>query len=155
VADGVRLRLARPEERAELEALQWRASLVWADHRQDLLDHPDAIALPVEQIVAGQIEIAERGGRVLGFSAVLAGPDSCVELDGLFVEPDAWRCGIGRALVESAARRARPEGARAMMVTGNPNAAGLYRACGFVEVGEAETRFGPAPRFHLALGHPC
>jgi hypothetical protein len=48
------VRRAIPDERAALEALQRRASLVWEDYREALLAHPDAIALPIEQIESGR-----------------------------------------------------------------------------------------------------
>ena len=99
------IRLARPEEREDLEALQWRASLMNDADRPNLEAHPDAIDLPVSQIASGQVWVAEMDGKVAGFAAVVDG-----ELDGLFVEPELWRRGIGA--VWSKPRRTRP-GARA------------------------------------------
>ncbi|HEY7981721.1 MAG TPA: hypothetical protein VID19_09595 [Candidatus Eremiobacteraceae bacterium] len=51
------VRRAIPDERAALEALQRRASLVWEDYREALLAHPDAIALPIEQIESGRTSL--------------------------------------------------------------------------------------------------
>ncbi|MFL6731744.1 MAG: GNAT family N-acetyltransferase, partial [Sphingomicrobium sp.] len=48
----------------------------------------------------GQVIVAEMDGGIAGFAAVVGG-----ELDGLFVEPDLWGRGIGRALVDAATRR--------------------------------------------------
>ena len=36
-------------------------------------------------------------------------------------------------------------------VTANPDALAFYESVGFVAVGEAETRFGPAPRMRLEI----
>ena len=94
----MRIRPAQIEERELLEDLQRRASLANAEHRAALLAHPDAIALPAGQIERGEVLLAETEGRVAGFVAVLGG-----EIDGLFVEPDLWGLGIGRALVEAPA----------------------------------------------------
>src|SRR4029453_16881181 len=85
-AEALCIRLATPEERLELEALQRRASLALAEYRAQLEAHPDSIELPGEQIDQGQVIVAELDGRVAGFAAVVDG-----ELDGLFVEPDLWR----------------------------------------------------------------
>src|SRR5262245_64246737 len=93
---AVKLRLAEPGERADLEELQRRASLELPEYRAQLLAHPDAIHLPPAQIANGQVIVAELNGEIAGFAAVVAG-----ELDGLFVEPDLWGCGIGKALVEA------------------------------------------------------
>jgi GNAT superfamily N-acetyltransferase len=84
--------------------------------------------------------VAELDGRVAGFAAVVGG-----ELDGLFVEPDMWRCGIGAALVEEATHQARLRGL-ALTVTANPHALEFYEKCGFLLEGETQTRFGPALR---------
>jgi GNAT superfamily N-acetyltransferase len=140
----ITLRPARPDERQALEDLQRRASLVWDAYRAQLLAHPEAIHLPADQIAAGGVCVAESSGDILGFSVVLPRDDGDAELDGLFVEPSAWRNGIGRALVEAASRRAACDGALALHVTSNPLAEEFYHACGFSYSGEAQTRFGPA-----------
>src|SRR5262249_4514396 len=42
---ALEIRFAHSDERAELEALQRRTSLVWEEYREQLLVHPDAIEL--------------------------------------------------------------------------------------------------------------
>jgi GNAT superfamily N-acetyltransferase len=147
-----RIRFARMAERRALEELQRRASLIWDEYRESLLEHPEAIALPAEQIRARQVRVAERGGLALGFSAVLGPHDGAAELDGLFVEPARMGGGVGRLLIADAARLARRRGARVLEVTGNPRALGFYVKVGFVATGSAETQFGPGIRMRLALG---
>ena len=139
------LRLARIEELGELEDLQRRASLALDEHRDTLLAHPEAIALPFEQIKRGEVVIAEIDGRIAGFAVVLD-RDGAAELDGLFVEPGLWRHGIGSALVEEAVHQARSRGLSLMTVVANPGAKEFYERCGFTVEGSAETRFGPALR---------
>ena len=138
------VRVARPEERAELEALQRRASLALGEYNAQLEAHPDAIELPVEQIERGEVIVAELDDQLAGFAAVIIDAD-IAELDGLFVEPDHWRKGIGSALVDIAVHEVRRQGL-AMMVVANPSARSFYEKCGFTVEGEAETRFGPALR---------
>src|ERR1700730_2336772 len=94
------IRSAMVSEQKTLEALQRRASLNNAGDRDALLANPDAIDLPLEQITANRVFIAERDGAILGFSAVLPREDGETELDALFVEPRLWRSGVGRLLVE-------------------------------------------------------
>ncbi|MFL6761898.1 MAG: GNAT family N-acetyltransferase [Sphingomicrobium sp.] len=139
-ADTLNLRRARPEERLALEDLQWRASLDLPDYRRQLIANPDAVHLPPAQIANGQVIVAEMDGAIAGFAAVVGG-----ELDGLFVEPDLWGRGIGRALVDAAAHEARKRGL-ALSVIANPSVRRFYESCGFSVEGEAQTRFGPAIR---------
>jgi GNAT superfamily N-acetyltransferase len=133
------IRLAVAGEREALEALQWRASL---GNSRGLLANPDAILLPLEQIAAGQVFVAVRDTTIIGFAAVLPRADGDTELDGLFVEPDIWRQGIGHALVARSTKYAIASGSAVLHVVGNPHAAGFYKACGFEPCGSHRTRFG-------------
>ncbi len=137
------IRLAVASERDELEALQLRASLENSGDRDALLANPDAIVLPVEQIVAGQVFVAERDDGIVGFAAVLPRADGETELDGLFVAPDIWRHGIGRTLLDRCVAYALASGSTALHVVGNPHAEAFYAACGFEPIGVQGTRFGP------------
>jgi GNAT superfamily N-acetyltransferase len=139
-AESLTLRLARADEHEQLEELQRRASLELPEYRDQLILHPDAIYLPEGQIANGQVIVAETGGEIAGFAAVVGG-----ELDGLFVEPDLWGHGIGRALVDAATHEARKRGL-ALKVIANPRARRFYESCGFTLEGEEQTRFGPALR---------
>ena len=138
------LRLATIEEREALEALQRRASLALDEYREQLLAHPDAIELPLEQIEHGAVIVAELDDRLAGFAVVLIA-DGQAELDGLFVEPELWRQGIGASLVDVAVHEARRQGL-AMMVIASPTALEFYEKRGFTVEGDAQTRFGPAVR---------
>lgn len=149
LSEGIRLAVAA--ERRLLEALQWRASLANDGDREALLAHPDAIALPPEQIEAGLVFVALEAAVPVGFAAVLDRDDGDLELDGLFVDPIAQRRGIGRRLVEYCVAFARARDCRAIHVVGNVHAAQFYRALGFVRSGTSLTRFGPAPLLVLKL----
>lgn len=138
----VTIRPATTTERGLLEALQWRASLQNPLDREALLANPDAITLPVQQIANGGVFVAEQEGTIAGFSAILPREDGNSELDALFVEPEFWRQGIGRALVDHSSNSAKRAGARFLHVVGNPQAESFYVACGFKVFGTERTRFG-------------
>ena len=138
----IAIRVAVPAERSSLEALQWRASLANDSDREALLAHPDAIVLPMEQIAAGGVFVADCDGALAGFAALVRRPDDDAELDALFVEPHLWKHGIGRRLVDYVAGVARAGGARVLHVVGNPHASGFYTSCGFKQIGTVATRFG-------------
>lgn len=136
------IRLAVISEQRELEDLQTRASLTNGGDRDALLAHPDAIELPLEQIAAGSVFVAEKNGAIAGFAALLPRADGGSELDALFVEPTMRRCGIGRRLVEHCCEVAHGQGSAFLHVVGNPHAQDFYAACGFRFTGTTETRFG-------------
>ena len=138
----VTVRPAVASEQKQLEALQWRASLNNPGDREALLAHPDAIELPLDQIRAGGVFVAEVAGSTMGFAAILPRENGDFDLDALFVEPTAWRQGIGRALIEHCAAAAKGAGAESLHVIGNPHAEGFYTACGFDTLGTKQMRFG-------------
>jgi GNAT superfamily N-acetyltransferase len=136
------VRLARPNERLDLEELQYRASRALPEYRAQLEANPEALHLPMEHIQRGAVIVAEGVDGVAGFAVVIIGPDTA-ELEGLFVEPDLWRRGVGSLLVEEAAHRARSAGL-SLTVIAAPEAREFYERCGFLVEGDTETRFGPA-----------
>jgi GNAT superfamily N-acetyltransferase len=147
----VRIRDANAGESSMLEALQRRSSDIWEAYRGPLAANPDAITLPESFIERGWVRVGvARDDTPLGFSVVIPIGDAVHELDGLFVEPDQMRRGVGRALVEDAAARARDSAAACLEVTAGP-AAGFYERLGFTIIGEAKTRFGPAVRMRRDL----
>jgi len=139
-AESLTLRRAKAEDHEELEALQWRASFELPEYRDALMENPDAVHLPPAQIANGQVIVAEFDGKIGGFAAIVGG-----ELDGLFVEPDLWGGGLGRALVDAATHSARQRGLT-LKVIAKPSARRFYESCGFTAEGETQTRFGRALR---------
>jgi GNAT superfamily N-acetyltransferase len=145
------IRYARLGERRNLEELQRRASMIWEEYRVQLLANPDAIELSARLIREKRVRVAEMSGRTTGFSALVPLSADTAELDGLFVDPDAMRQGIGAWLIEDAGRLAREWGLQAIEVTTNPRAEAFYLREGFVVTGRTDTRFGPANRMRLTL----
>jgi N-acetylglutamate synthase-like GNAT family acetyltransferase len=141
-ADPASIRSARVAERDALEGLQRRSSVHDPMYRAQL---------PVQQFTAGLVRVAEQSGALVGFAVLLERSGEACELDGLFVEPDRMRAGIGRRLVEDATGIARERGATRIDVVANPQAVAFYEAVGFTYVGEAQTRFGPAPRMSRSI----
>lgn len=121
-------------------------------YRAQLAAHPDAIELSAHLIAAGAVRVAEQDGVIVGFASLLAPRGGGCELDGLFVEPERMRHGVGRRLVDDARRIARKRGATRIDVVANPQALAFYQRVGFTTSGEARTRFGMAPRMSLFLG---
>ena len=150
-AGALAMRLARVSEREALEQLQRRSSMHEPMYRAQLAAHPDAIELAAELITEGLVRVAEQNGAIVGFAVLLERSADACELDGLFVEPERMRAGVGRRLVKDAKRIARERGATRIDVVANPQAVAFYEAVGFTTVGEARTRFGRAPRMSLPV----
>jgi GNAT superfamily N-acetyltransferase len=150
---NLRIRDATVRDIPSLEALQMRASLVAPDYREQLLAHPEVIHLPIDDVAAHATRVATLDGRIAGFSVVLPVAGESCELDGLFVEPDQIRHGIGRELVMEAARRLQAQGVRYIDVLANPTALGFYTRLGFVRGDDVPTPFGPAYRMRMDIHH--
>ena len=141
---NIGIRAAQPGERIELEELQRRASLANERDREHLLADPGLIHLPLSQLQEKRIRVAEIAGRIVGFSAVLPKTAQVFELDGLFVEPDRWRSGIGRALVVDAFQCVTAQGGTSLEVVANDAAEAFYEKLGFERSALVETLFRPA-----------
>lgn len=120
-----------------------RAALANPDDAPALLARPELLELPAETAALARVALTD--GRPVGFAVSREG-GSVAELDKLFVDPDRWRGGIGRALVEDALARARSAGARQLELTANAASAGFYERVGFRVAGTVETALGPALR---------
>ena len=152
MAATIEIRDAGLNEIPQLEALQRRASLVAPDYREALTAHPEVIQLPATDVSEQRTRVAIVDGRVAGFSVVLPVHGTACELDGLFVEPDLTRKGIGRALIGEVVERAQTLGAHRIDVIANPTAVDFYTEVGFERGDDAMTQFGPAFWMHLECG---
>jgi putative acetyltransferase len=82
--------------------------------------------------------VARRDGRAIGCGALVLAADGSAEIKRMFVVPEERGRDIGRRILEQLEDAARAEGATMMRLeTGihQPEAIGLYRAAGFVEIG--------------------
>lgn len=144
-------RPAYPDEHPVLEGILRRASLAESRYREQLLAHPEALELPVEQIVAGRVFVSDMDRKPAGFCVVVPASAGEAELEGLFVDPASWGRGIGKLLVSHAATVASSTGATRMSVVAGHDAKEFYEKCGFVVTGETRTQFAPALIMHLML----
>jgi GNAT superfamily N-acetyltransferase len=95
--------------------------------------------------------VAESRGRTLGFVSI--GPsrdeDGVGELYAIYVEPDEWSRGAGRALIERAEARLAEDYAEATLwvLEDNPRARRFYEAAGWALDGARQSieRFGVSP----------
>ena len=129
-----------------LRELYRRSSLSNEGDRANLLASLEVLVWPGDGVAAGHTRVATDGDeRILGFATVVR-VEGGLELEDLFVDPEAMRQGVATRLVLDAVSRAASEGVPWIEVTANRHAAEFYASVGFVPVGETQTLFGLAPR---------
>ncbi len=149
------IRRALPEEAARLSELAMRSKAVWGYDAEFMAACRDELTLTGDDVATLPTFVAEAGGAVVGFYALERLSDDEVELGFLFVEPEAIGHGHGRALIEHAKGDARRLGYATLVIQGDPNAEGFYRAAGGRLVGTKESLSIPGrelPLFHVDLG---
>jgi GNAT superfamily N-acetyltransferase len=144
-------RLANEGDLEDLRAIYRRASLSNEGDRANLLGSPETLHWAGDGITAGRTRVAtDAAGRALGFASVVP-VEGGLELEDLFVDPDAMRQGVASQLILATVADAARDGVAWIEVTGNEHAAAFYASAGFVRVGEEHTLFGPAPRLRLEV----
>jgi len=141
------IRVALPEEAAELNALLLRSKAVWGYDSAFMAETQRQAerAITPEAIASHPYFVAEVDSALAGFACLCSWKDDPegLEIDWLFVEPAYFGQGIGRALTEHAESLARQIGARRLWVVSDQNAEGFYRAMGMTRVGEQESSVQP------------
>jgi GNAT superfamily N-acetyltransferase len=144
------IRLGTPADLPAAAGVYRRASLSNVGDRDNLLAHPEHLALGPGGLAEGRTYVAEEDGSLVGF-ATWAQADGTVELEDLFVDPGWRRRGIATALVSRMVDVLRARGVQCLEVTANSHAQGFYSAAGFIDCGVAQTDFGAAPRKRLTI----
>ena len=149
----------RPGERADADAIADLAVRSWREGFRGIVPDeidPEAAWRPdrIEARLEGRLRdgshvlVAELGDRVAGF--VLHGrcrdddaSDATGEVWALYVDPDHWRTGVGRALVEASLAELRSHGfaeARVWTLAESPRNLRFYEALGFALDGAEQRR---------------
>lgn len=126
-----RIRRARPDEAGALSRLAQASKAVWDYTPEQLATFREELTLADDEIELGHAHLLESAaGGVLGFYTLLARVDGALELEHLFVAPDALRAGHGRRLLVNAAELARELGFASLEIQSDPNATAFYLRCG-------------------------
>lgn len=149
----ITIRPARPGELAELSILCLRSKAVWGYSAGFLAACRPKLMLRPEDLAASRVSVASRRGHAVGVLQLTVRGDRAT-LDKLFVEPQALRTGIGRALFAEAVREARDGGAASLVIDSDPAAADFFRRMGATGAGEVACDCVPdhtLPRLVLAF----
>ena len=88
-----------------------------------------------QAIERGDFIVADYGGRVIGFSALVRLSTDEIELDAMFVDPAEIGRGHGGKLMARAVRTAGQRGARRLVIQADPNAEPFYQSVGARRIG--------------------
>ncbi|MEO0986259.1 MAG: GNAT family N-acetyltransferase [Cyanobacteria bacterium J06639_14] len=152
----IMLRDAQPEDATVLSELAMRSKASWgySDEfmkacREELTITPEKMHSSVFHFV-----VAEISSAIAGFYGVERLSNSQFELEALFVDPIHMGSGIGRTLMTHAKHHIAACGGTTLMIQGDPNAAGFYRAVGAQPIGDRESASIPGrllPVFSLEI----
>ncbi|HET9341838.1 MAG TPA: GNAT family N-acetyltransferase [Candidatus Eremiobacteraceae bacterium] len=144
------IRAARPDDAlgvAQVHVRSWQAAykgLLPAEYLDSLRAEERAVRYdfaPADQMAPFTL-VAVDGGLIRAFATVGASPDSPAretgELMALYVDPDDWRTGIGRVLIDRARGELRRRGfadAVLWVLDGNAHAEAFYEHDGWIRSG--------------------
>jgi uncharacterized protein (DUF952 family)/predicted GNAT family acetyltransferase len=135
---NILIRPARQDEASEVTDLAIRSKAYWGYDAAFMEACRPVLTVHPATIAAGDAWIADHIGRKLGMYTLAHHADS-IELDMLFVAPEAIGQGIGSALFRHAVIQARERGASRFITEADPNAADFYRAMGMRQYAERES----------------
>ncbi|MGO1003666.1 GNAT family N-acetyltransferase [Lysobacter sp. CA196] len=147
------IRLALSGDRPALIEVMRRASLSveTGEVLRRLMEEPEHIDIDDRLLASGQVVLAESAGIPIAFASYLV-EDGHAELDGMFVDPDHWRRGLGRSIFDAVKLELANRGVRSLRVVAGPAAVDFYRALGFTIVGERTTPLGSTvPVMQIAI----
>ncbi|MEU7473050.1 GNAT family N-acetyltransferase [Streptomyces sp. NPDC044984] len=130
----VLIRPARATEADVLTDLALRSKAHWGYDADFLEACRDELAVAAHEVARRRVTVADRDGRVLGFTTLEGEPPTGV-LGMMFVEPQAIGQGIGRLLFERTLAAGRDLGFTRLTIDADPNAEPFYRAMGAVRIG--------------------
>jgi ribosomal protein S18 acetylase RimI-like enzyme len=151
--EALRIRRARADEALYLAPvltrLARRSKAYWGYDPELLHRWADDLSIRPADIDRDAVLVAEVGDppRIVGFARVTEGATPALtdqtpapaQLKDLWVDPDAIRSGVGRALFAAACEVARTLPADQLLVVADPNAEGFYLRMGARRIGEEES----------------
>lgn len=155
----MRLRAARAEELAELNALILRSKAVWGYDDDFMAACKAELSVTMNDLDDTFVQVAENTAGPAGVAQTAILGDICV-LHKLFVDPGAQAVGVGRMLYGWAVETCRAGGAKIMTIDADPGAAPFYRRMGARDDGETPSGSIPGrmlPRLicDLTLNQPA
>ena len=139
--NSLTFREAKPKEAKILSELAMRSKSYWG-YSADFMEACRAeLTVTSEKIQDSEFHfvVAESTGEVVGFYGVERLSPLQFELEALFVDPVHIGSGVGRVLMTHAKNFIAASGGSTLLIQGDPNADGFYRAVGAQLIGKKES----------------
>ena len=149
------LRLARPDEAEALTDLVMRSKQSNGYDDAFMAACADELRVTPARIAKGNFWVAEAKGKLRG--CVTLDPNMATgegTISTFFIDPDAKRQGVGRALWAEVQTAARSQGMSLLKLDADPAAVSFYQAMGFETVREVPSESIPGrvlPQMDLTL----
>lgn len=131
---------ARPEHGAALNTLILRSKAHWGYDAEMMAIMARVLMLDPDAMAAGRAMTGWRGAAALGVAQITEPFEEAggraMELDLLFIAPEAIGTGLGRRLYDWALDQARAAGCDRLVILSDPHAAPFYTAMGAARVEE-------------------
>lgn len=141
------LRAARPEHADALNQLILRSKAHWGYDAEMMNIMARVLQLDPDAMVAGRAMAGWSGDAPLGVAQISDPLDDAkgrvMDLDLLFIGPEAIGTGLGRILYQWAVDQARAADCERLVILSDPNAAAFYIAMGAVLVEERASKLVP------------
>lgn len=147
------IRRACSHEAEELSELAFRSKASWGYDSAFMATCRAELTVTPAYLAKAQTFVYETSGRVLGFYGLMT--DTTTELGFMFVEPECFGSGVGRALFEHALQTAQGQGVVKLVIASDPGAAGFYQAMGAQRIAETPSASIPGrmlPTFEILIG---
>jgi len=129
---------ARPGDAATLTTIAFAAKRYWGYPERWIESWHDSLTVQPEFITTHETYSAVVENRTIGFYALACKGDR-LDLEHLWVLPDAMGRGVGRSLFAQALERVRVLGFGLLEIESDPNADGFYERLGAHRIGTRVT----------------
>ena len=127
------LRRGTREDLPCLDSIALAAKAHWGYSAEQIAMWRDDLRVNPESLKSAPVCLAEQDGQTVGFVQI-GTDDRPWELESLWVHPSHMRKGVGKALVQWAAKYACENGQSELAIDADPNATDFYLACGALVV---------------------
>jgi len=139
------IRHAIADDAPLLTVIATQAKGYWGYATEQLVAWRSQLTITAERIATSPVYVCELDANLIGFYSFAISAAGW-ELDNLWVHPAYVRQGIGRALLQHAAKIAASDGIDRIAIDADPHAEAFYLACGAHRVGAVAAPIAADPQ---------